>query len=73
MIKRMKAGERTGGTVCLVPIAGKNIGLGQRSGLDSLWTEMQHDSRDWEAVGRMWNGLSARKGAVPGVRVALYR
>jgi 2-keto-3-deoxy-L-rhamnonate aldolase RhmA len=30
---------------------------------------MQHDSRDWEAVGRMWKACPHAK-AVPGVRVA---
>jgi 2-keto-3-deoxy-L-rhamnonate aldolase RhmA len=30
---------------------------------------MQHDSRDWEAVGRMWRACPHAK-AVPGVRVA---
>ena len=24
------------------------------AGYDFIWTEMQHDSRDWEAVARMW-------------------
>ena len=34
-----------------------------------LWMEMQHDARDWEAVGRMWKACPHAK-AVPGVRVA---
>ncbi|MGP8246648.1 MAG: aldolase/citrate lyase family protein, partial [Bryobacteraceae bacterium] len=38
-------------------------------GYDFIWTEMQHDSRDWEAVGRMWKACPHAK-AVPGVRVA---
>ena len=39
------------------------------AGYDFIWTEMQHDSRDWEAVGRMWRACPHAK-AVPGVRVA---
>ena len=39
------------------------------AGYDFIWTEMQHDPRDWEAVGRMWAACPHAK-AVPGVRVA---
>src|SRR5258708_37472499 len=39
------------------------------AGYDFIWTEMQHDARDWEAVGRMWRACPHAK-AVPGVRVA---
>ncbi len=39
------------------------------SGYDFVWTEMQHDSRDWEEVARMWRTCPNAK-AVPGVRVA---
>src|SRR5215469_12547025 len=39
------------------------------AGYDFIWTEMQHDSRDWEAVARMWRTCPHAK-AVPGVRVA---
>src|SRR5262249_32812682 len=34
-----------------------------------IWTEMQHDTHDWGAVGRMWRTCPDAK-AVPGVRVA---
>jgi 2-keto-3-deoxy-L-rhamnonate aldolase RhmA len=39
------------------------------AGYDFIWTEMQHGSRDWEAVARMWRTCPYAK-AVPGVRVA---
>src|SRR5258706_8708103 len=38
-------------------------------GYDFIWTEMQHNDRDWEAVARMWRTCPNAK-AVPGVRVA---
>ena len=38
-------------------------------GYDFIWTEMQHGSREWEAVARMWRNCPHAK-AVPGVRVA---
>lgn len=39
------------------------------AGYDFIWTEMQHDQRDWQAVARMWRTCPSAK-AVPGVRVA---
>ena len=39
------------------------------AGYDFIWTEMQHNDRDWEAVARMWRTCPNAK-AVPGVRVA---
>ena len=39
------------------------------AGYDFIWTEMQHDQHDWEAVARMWRTCPNAK-AVPGVRVA---
>jgi 2-keto-3-deoxy-L-rhamnonate aldolase RhmA len=39
------------------------------AGYDFIWTEMQHDSRDWENVAKMWQACPHAK-AVPGVRVA---
>ena len=39
------------------------------SGYDFVWTEMQHNSRDWENVAKMWQACPHAK-AVPGVRVA---
>jgi 2-keto-3-deoxy-L-rhamnonate aldolase RhmA len=39
------------------------------AGYDFIWTEMQHNDRDWSAVARMWRACPHAK-AVPGVRVA---
>jgi 2-keto-3-deoxy-L-rhamnonate aldolase RhmA len=39
------------------------------AGYDFIWTEMQHDQRDWEAASRMWRTCPNAK-AVPGVRIA---
>jgi len=39
------------------------------AGYDFIWTEMQHDARDWSSVARMWRTCPNAK-AVPGVRVA---
>jgi 2-keto-3-deoxy-L-rhamnonate aldolase RhmA len=39
------------------------------SGYDFVWTEMQHNARDWENVAKMWQACPHAK-AVPGVRVA---
>jgi 2-keto-3-deoxy-L-rhamnonate aldolase RhmA len=39
------------------------------AGYDYIWVEMQHDTRDWENVAKMWKACPHAK-AVPGVRVA---
>src|SRR6266566_4689426 len=39
------------------------------AGYDFIWTEHQHDARDWQTTQRMW-GACPRARAVPGVRVA---
>lgn len=39
------------------------------AGYDFIWTEMQHDQKDWGAVARMWRTCPTAR-AVPGVRVA---
>ena len=39
------------------------------AGYDFIWTEMQHDQRDWQATARMWRTCPQAK-AVPGVRIA---
>jgi 2-keto-3-deoxy-L-rhamnonate aldolase RhmA len=67
-LKMMQGGKVTGGTVFsstdpLTYCAMANAGY------DFIWTEMQHDARDWEQVARMWRTCPHAK-AVPGVRVA---
>ena len=41
----------------------------ERVRYDFVWTEMQHDQRDWNQAARMWRTCPHAK-AVPGVRVA---
>ena len=68
MIKMMKGEKVTGGTVFSSTDPATYCAMAN-AGYDFIWTEMQHDSRDWEAVGRMWRACPHAK-AVPGVRVA---
>src|SRR6202167_3745547 len=68
MIKMMKGEKVTGGTVFSTDSPETYCAMAN-AGYDFIWTEMQHDSRDWEAVGRMWRACPHAK-AVPGVRVA---
>src|ERR1700688_2691480 len=68
MIKMMKGEKVTGGTVFSSDSPETYCAMAN-AGYDFIWTEMQHDSRDWEAVGRMWKACAHAK-AVPGVRVA---
>jgi 2-keto-3-deoxy-L-rhamnonate aldolase RhmA len=68
MIKMMKGEKVTGGTVFSSDSPETYCAMAN-AGYDFIWTEMQHDSRDWEAVGRMWAACPHAK-AVPGVRVA---
>ena len=39
------------------------------AGYDFIWTEMQHNTRDWNQVARMWAACPHAK-AVPGARVS---
>lgn len=39
------------------------------SGVDFIWTEMQHSAGTWDSVQKMWNSCPFAK-AVPGVRIA---
>src|SRR5580658_7746173 len=67
-IKMMKGEKVTGGTVSSTDSPATYCAMAN-AGYDFIWTEMQHDARDWEAVGRMWKSCPQAK-AVPGVRVA---
>ena len=68
MIKMMKGEKVTGGTVFSTDTPATYCAMAN-AGFDFIWTEMQHDARDWEAVGRMWKACP-HANAVPGVRVA---
>ena len=68
MIKMMKGEKVTGGTVFSSDSPETYCAMAN-AGYDFIWTEMQHDPRGWEEVGRMWAACPHAK-AVPGVRVA---
>ncbi len=61
MLKMMKGEKVTGGTVFSTDSPETYCAMAN-AGYDFIWTEMQHDSRDWEAVGADVEGLSARQG-----------
>jgi 2-keto-3-deoxy-L-rhamnonate aldolase RhmA len=67
-IKMMQGAKVTGGTLFSATDPATYCALAN-AGYDFIWTEMQHDQRDWEAVSRMWRTCPRAK-AVPGVRVA---
>jgi len=67
-LKMMRGEKVTGGTVFSSTDPATYCAMAN-AGYDFIWTEMQHDSRDWEAVARMWRTCPHAK-AVPGVRVA---
>ncbi len=67
-LKMMQGGKVTGGTLFNSTDPAIYCAMAN-AGYDFIWTEMQHDTRDWGAVGRMWRTCPDAK-AVPGVRVA---
>jgi 2-keto-3-deoxy-L-rhamnonate aldolase RhmA len=67
-LKLMHGGKVTGGTLFNATDPAIYCAMAN-AGYDFIWTEMQHDSRDWGAAARMWRTCPAAK-AVPGVRVA---
>lgn len=67
-LKMMRGEKITGGTVFSSTDPETYCAMAN-AGYDFIWTEMQHNSRDWENVARMWRACPHAK-AVPGVRVA---
>ncbi len=67
-LKMMRGEKVTGGTVFASDDPSTYCAMAN-AGYDFIWTEMQHDSRDWENVAKMWRTCPHAK-AVPGVRVA---
>jgi 2-keto-3-deoxy-L-rhamnonate aldolase RhmA len=67
-LKMMQGGKVTGGTLFSATDPETYCAMAN-AGYDFIWTEMQHNTRDWEAVARMWRACPHAK-AVPGVRVA---
>jgi 2-keto-3-deoxy-L-rhamnonate aldolase RhmA len=64
----MQGGKVTGGTLFSSTDPETYCAMAN-AGYDFIWTEMQHNARDWEQVARMWRACPHAK-AVPGVRVA---
>jgi hypothetical protein len=67
-LKLMQGGKVTGGTLLSATDPATYCAMAN-AGYDFIWTEMQHDQHDWQAVSRMWRTCPNAK-AVPGVRVA---
>jgi 2-keto-3-deoxy-L-rhamnonate aldolase RhmA len=67
-LKMMKGGKVTGGTLFSATDPEVYCAMAN-AGYDFIWTEHQHDARDWKTTGRMWASCPYAK-AVPGVRVA---
>jgi 2-keto-3-deoxy-L-rhamnonate aldolase RhmA len=66
---KMRAGSPvTGGTIFSATDPSTYCAMAN-AGYDFIWTEMQHDQRDWQAAARMWRTCPHAR-AVPGVRVA---
>ena len=66
--KMLQGGKVTGGTLFAATDPSTYCAMAN-AGYDFIWTEMQHDQRDWQAVARMWRTCPHAR-AVPGVRVA---
>jgi 2-keto-3-deoxy-L-rhamnonate aldolase RhmA len=67
-LKMMQGGKVTGGTVFNATDPATYCAMAN-AGYDFIWTEMQHNAKEWEQVARMWRACPHAK-AVPGVRVA---
>jgi 2-keto-3-deoxy-L-rhamnonate aldolase RhmA len=67
-VKMQQGGKVTGGTLFAATDPSTYCAMAN-AGYDFIWTEMQHDQRDWQAVARMWRTCPFAK-AVPGVRIA---
>jgi len=67
-LKMMKGDKVTGGTLFNSRDPELYCAMAN-AGYDFIWTEMQHDQKDWSAVTRMWATCPYAR-AVPGSRVA---
>src|SRR6202158_2685254 len=65
-LKMMRGEKVTGGTVFASSDPSTYCAMAN-AGYDFIWTEMQHDSRDWENVAKMWQACPPPKGG-PGGR-----
>jgi 2-keto-3-deoxy-L-rhamnonate aldolase RhmA len=66
--KLLEGGKVTGGTLFSATDPSTYCAMAN-AGYDFIWTEMQHSSRDWDQVARMWRACPHAR-AVPGARVA---
>ncbi|MCC7034641.1 MAG: hypothetical protein IT179_17605 [Acidobacteria bacterium] len=66
--KLLQGGKVTGGTLFAATDPSTYCAMAN-AGYDFIWTEMQHDQRDWNQAARMWRTCPHAR-AVPGVRVA---
>jgi 2-keto-3-deoxy-L-rhamnonate aldolase RhmA len=67
-LKMLQGGKVTGGTLFGATDPSTYCAMAD-AGYDFIWTEMQHNERDWQAAARMWRACPHAK-AVPGARVA---
>ncbi len=67
-LKMLQGGKVTGGTLFSATDPSTYCAMAD-AGYDFIWTEMQHNERDWQAAARMWRACPQAK-AVPGARVA---
>ena len=67
-LKMMQGDKVTGGTLFSATDPATYCAMAN-AGYDFIWTEMQHNDRDWGAAARMWRTCPNAK-AVPGVRIA---
>jgi 2-keto-3-deoxy-L-rhamnonate aldolase RhmA len=67
-LKMIQGGKTTGGTLFSATDPATYCAMAN-AGYDFIWTEMQHDQRDWNQAARMWRACPHAR-AVPGVRVA---
>src|SRR5271170_1433507 len=52
-LKMMQGGKVTGGTLFGASDASTCCAMAN-AGYDFIWTEMQHNARDWDSLARMW-------------------
>jgi 2-keto-3-deoxy-L-rhamnonate aldolase RhmA len=67
-LKLQQGGKVVGGTVFSATDPETYCAMAN-AGYDFIWTEMQHNTHDWNQVARMWAACPHAK-AVPGARVA---
>ncbi len=60
-LKMLAGGKVTGGTLFGATDPSVYCAMAN-AGYDFIWTEMQHDQRDWQAAARMWRTCPLRQG-----------